>query len=124
MSKRSRPLMIHAVLKPDSNKLEALIDPELEHQYEELLLLREKLKMATSLGQSETLSALPMWADRTSFAGSSTGVLDPQQNCRGQSAIEIAPVKRFVPKSSPCSARKGNKGTARRRSQKLLAKWF
>lgn len=107
MSKRSRPTKNHvSALKPHNHKAKpGLIDPELARQYEELLLLREKLKMATSRSHSKTRSGLLMGADRTSFAASSMGALDPRQTARSQSAIGMAPDKRM-------------------RSQKFLTRWF
>ncbi len=56
MSERLRPIKNNEyVLKPRSDKARGLIDPELEHQYKEVLRLREKLKMAISQKNRERL---------------------------------------------------------------------
>ena len=56
MSKRPSPIKNNVyVLKQHNDKAKDLIDPELEHQYEEVLLLREKIKMAISQKDRERL---------------------------------------------------------------------
>lgn len=53
MSERPRPIKNNVyALKPHNDKAKpSLIDPELEQQYEELLLLREKIRMAINQNQ-------------------------------------------------------------------------
>jgi hypothetical protein len=58
MSKHPSPIKNNVYpLKPHNDKARpSLIDPELEQQYEELLLLREKIRMAMNQNQQRLRS--------------------------------------------------------------------